>query len=155
MAIVLKANSSSLGIAGSYDQNTLSDCVTQAFLDNADLTLTGDCTIDATTTGQILSIAASGSVTSGNEGISVAGQVSYNTITTTTSAGVSDGSSITGGEVSVTADDQDKIFAVAGSLAFGGDAGIGAAPAYNTITNTVDASSIRPPWAPPRSPSRA
>ena len=139
VALVTASGGSSLGIAGSYDQNTLDGSATKAFLDNASLTLTGDCTIDATTNGQIYAIAAT-VATAPKSGIAVAGQVSVNTITTTTSAGASDGSSITGGQVSVTATDHESIVAVAGALAFGGKAGAGIGLAYNTITNTAEAS---------------
>lgn len=116
-ALVTSSSSTSLGIAGSYDQNSLSNCQTEAFLDNANLTLTGDCTISASTTGQMYAIAASGSFVPGNSGIAVAGQVSVNTISFTTSAYESDQSSISAANVSLTSLNKAGIFTIAGALA--------------------------------------
>ena len=71
----------------------------------------------------------------------MAGQVSINTNGMTTLAEILDGSSIAAGsnDISLTATNNNKIFAVAGAVAYGGEAGIGAAVATNTIGATAGA----------------
>ena len=132
VALVLKANGTSVGLAGSYTQNNIGG-TTEAFIDNSTVTLTGDLTVDAITTGQDYSIAASGSLATNENGIAVAGQVSVNQVSATTEADIVDGSSITANDVTLTGTDSDSIFAISGALAYGGKAGIGAAVSLNFI----------------------
>ena len=146
VAIVLTTGTS-VGIAGSFTQNTVGGG-SSAFLDNADLTLTGPLLVDAAATEQFYSITASGSFVPSGSGIAIAGQVSLNSIGTTTLAETLDGSTIAAGSsnVTMTATNHNGIFAVAGALAYGGEAGIGAALATNGIDDTAgayfDASSV-------------
>jgi hypothetical protein len=146
-ALELNSGSSSTGIAGSFDQNGLNNLLTRAFLDSTSVTLTGDLQLDATNHGQLFSIAASGSaVPSGSSGLAIAGQVSVNSISATTTTDVVDNSSVHAANVSLESSDKEQIVAVAGGLAFGGQTGIGAAVDTNTtdttVGATVDASTI-------------
>jgi len=128
----------SLGIAGSYDQNNITGCQTKAFLDNADVSLTGNLAIDGLTTGNTFSIAASGSLAP-QAGIAVAGQVTINDLGNTTWAAATDNSNITAEDVSVTAANRKHFYAISGALSYGGRAGIGAALATSTISDTASA----------------
>ena len=140
-ALVLN-NGTSTGIAGSYTQNTIGGA-TSAFLDNANVILTtGYLFITAATTGETYSLSASGSLVTSGQGIAIAGQVSLNSIGITTDAEVMDHSVITAGpnNIYLSGTDNNYIFAISGSLAYGGRAGIGAAIATNTVNDTADAS---------------
>ena len=139
-ALVFNSGTST-GIAGSYTQNTIGGA-TGAFLDDANVTLTtGDLSITAATTGETYSLSASGSLVTSGQGISIAGQVSINSIGIRTTAEIMDNSVITAGtnDVTLTGTDNNYIFAISGSLAFGGRAGIGAAIATNTVNDTAGA----------------
>ncbi len=105
------------------------------------LTVAGDLTVDAAIKGQIFAISASGSVATNEKGISIAGQVSVNTIATTTASDIDDGSSVTTNDVTLSSNDADSIFAIAGALAYGGKAGIGASISLNFIPFTGDTQS--------------
>ena len=139
VAIVLNSGTSA-GIAGSYTQNILSGS-TSAFLDNTSLALTGSLVVDAASEGQFYSISASGSLVTSGSGIAVAGQVSINSDGMTTLAEILDGSSVAANanNISLTATNNNKILAIAGAVAYGGEAGIGAAVATNTIGATAGA----------------
>ncbi|HEV8062517.1 MAG TPA: hypothetical protein VGP68_21740, partial [Gemmataceae bacterium] len=137
VALVLKANGTSVGLAGSYTQNDIGG-TTEAFIDNSTVTLTRNLIVDATTTGQDYSIAASGALATNENGISVAGQVSVNSMSATTEADIVDGSSVTANDVTLTATNSDSIFSIAGALAYGGKAGIGAAISLDFIPGPGD-----------------
>ena len=142
VAIVLNSGTSA-GIVGSYTENTLSG-TTSAFLDRASLALTGALLVDAATEGPFYSISAGGSFVPGGSGIAVAGQVSINSNGMTTLAEILDYSSIAAknNDISLTATNNNKIFAIAGALSYGGEAGIGAALATNTIGATAAPTSM-------------
>ncbi|MEM6446315.1 MAG: hypothetical protein AAF704_07085, partial [Cyanobacteria bacterium P01_D01_bin.123] len=138
VAIVTQSGTS-VGIAGSYSQNTLTGS-TQAIVDNSNLDLSGDLTAEATTDGDIVAIAASGSVTTSTKSGSVAGQVTVNDIANTTEAKIINGSDIISAtNATLNAKDTSNIFTISGALAIGGKAGIGASVAINDIANTVNA----------------
>ncbi len=134
-AIVSSSKGTSVGIAGSYAQNNLLGS-TSAFVDNSSLTLTGDLLVDSATSGQMISVSASGAMARGQKGIAVAGQVSINNVGITTLAQVLDQSGVTANNVSATASSSESIFAVAGAVSFGGKAGIGAAVSLNNIPSS-------------------
>src|SRR5205807_5771140 len=69
-------------------------------------------------------------------GISLAGQVSVNSISTGTRAEILNQSTVTANNMTITAADKEGIFAVAGALAYGGKAGIGAAVSLNDIPDS-------------------
>ncbi len=139
LALVLNSGAS-VGIAGSYTQNTLGG-TTSAYLDNANVTLTGNLTIDAASQGPFYSLSASGSFVPGGQGIAIAGQVSDNNNGLTTLAEILDQSSVAAGSnnIALTATSNNKIFAIAGAVSYGGTAGIGAALATNSIGATAGA----------------
>ena len=139
-AVLTGPNSSSAGIAGSYAQNDLNNVTTNAFVNNATLTLTADLDLDATAQSQIYSVAISGTLVLGNQGLSIAGQISINTINGgSTDADVSNTSLATPFDLVATANNNDYVFALSGALALGGNTGVGAALATNSISNTADA----------------
>jgi hypothetical protein len=137
-AFALSLNSSgstSVGLAGAVTVNLLTN-VTQARIDDSSLNNVGDVTVDAdaawTTTAVAAGIGASAN------GYGVAGSVAINTIDTDTWAKVNRGV-IDAASLSITAKDTTSIVAVAGSIAFGGKAGIGAGFAYNRIGGGAEA----------------
>ncbi|HEV3085369.1 MAG TPA: hypothetical protein VGY66_36785, partial [Gemmataceae bacterium] len=148
VAIVTSNAAVSVGLAGSYAQNIV-EGATNSFVDNSTLTLSGNLTVDATGSEQIIAISASGSVTpaaASQQGINLAGQVSINSIGAATRAEILNQSSVTTGNtgnVSVTSTNKDGIFAVAGALASGGKAGIGAAVAVNSIPSSGQSDSVQ------------
>jgi hypothetical protein len=143
-AIVAKVTGSSRGLAGSYAQNTLGG-TTNAFVDNSNLTLTGGLTVAATTIGEIFAISASGSVAPTSTGTSgsLAGQLSENDLGTTTEADAANQSVVSAGSVSLSAQDTDSIFAVAGALAFGGKSGLGTAVSLNNLPGSGQGQTVR------------
>ena len=145
-ALIQNPNGSSAGIAASYAQNNLNDITTDAFINNATVTLTGDLNIDATANGKIYSVAISGSLILGSQGLAIAGQASINTINGGDTEADIESTTVAADNVTATAGNDKYIFALAGALAAGGNTGIGAALGYNTITDQahayVDSSSI-------------
>ncbi|HHV64893.1 MAG TPA: hypothetical protein GXX46_07465, partial [Peptococcaceae bacterium] len=131
VAIVTK-DGTSVGLAGSYTQNTITN-VTRALIDKSDLNLTGDLTLEAESKEEIISVTASGSGSTSTESASVAGQVSVNIISSVTEASIINQAVISAANVTLTAADNSSIFAIAGALAYGGQAGFGTAVACNDI----------------------
>jgi hypothetical protein len=134
VTLVTKPQGTSFGLAGSYSENQLRG-PTSAMIDGATVTLTGDLGVHATTTGTIISVAASGSfvTTPTPPGISIAGQVSVNILSTTTQADIANQSSVTAANVEVTATSSNGIYAIAGAISYGSRAGVGASVGVNTI----------------------
>ncbi len=131
---VTVSQGTSASLAGAYSQNTI-DLRTLAMMDNADAeTGTGAITMDAVSASGILSIGVSGAVSTSSNSLSIAGQVSYNDIDMMTSSRVVD-SNVDGGSLSLTAYDESEIFSIAGAVAFGGKAGIGASVGVNLISD--------------------
>ncbi|MBC2721360.1 MAG: hypothetical protein HGJ97_01595, partial [Desulfosporosinus sp.] len=130
---IVNTQGTSLGLAGAYTQNTIEN-KTRALIDNSDINLlTGDLTVEAESDEEIISIAASGSGSTSSNNISVAGQVSINSISNQTEASILNRSEIKAANITIKAVDSSRIFAIAGALAFGGKAGIGAAVALNKL----------------------
>ncbi len=142
MAIVT-TKGTSVGLAGSYAQNTINNR-TKAFTDNSDLALSGDFKAEADAGEKIFSFAASGAASTSSNSVSVAGQVSINSISSATGASILNQSNIVASNVTLNATDSCKILAIAGALAYGGKGGVGAAVALNDIPltdrNTVTSS---------------
>ena len=132
------------GIAGSFTMNTV-DASTNAYLQRTDASIAGDLVISARTPAQIFSIGASVSASTGSGKANLAGQVSYNNITNETRAYINDAivsgpdSSSAKPDVVLRAVDDSYILAVAGAVAYGGKAGIGASVSINTIGNITEA----------------
>jgi hypothetical protein len=131
-SVVLQGNANSVGLAGSYAQNTI-DGVIEAYVSGTTLTLAGDLNVLARTPGAIESYAASGTL-AGKVGI--AGQVTNNEISRDTRAFV-ENSNVTAHDITVSARDVSSIFGVAGAATLGGKVGLGASIALNTIDNSV------------------
>jgi len=130
-------NKNSIGLAGSYSDNSIV-ADTLAYVADATLTLSGNLGVHARTGGNVTSLAASGT---GAGKIGIAGQLTNNDITGATLATIKRDASVeTDGSTSVRALDDSEIISVAGAVAFGGKAGIGASIAINQIQNRIDAS---------------
>jgi len=135
VAIVTSGQATSVGLAGSYAENDLAGG-TNAFVANSSIGLSGNLVIDATSKEQIFALSASGSAAPNQGSVSLAGQVSVNSISTATHAEILSQSSVTDNNVTVTALDKGGIFTVAGALDYGGKVGIGAAVSLNSIPDS-------------------
>ncbi len=132
VAMVAKKDKTSLGLAGSYAQNTIDNRI-RALVIESDLALGGELKVAAEAKEMIISVSASGSGAAGSKGCSVAGQVSVNLISSTVEASILKESAVRAGSIELIAKDSSSILAIAGALAYGGKAGIGAAVAWNEI----------------------
>lgn len=135
VAIVTKEGTSA-ALAGAYAQNTITN-KNKAMVEASKLTLTEDLTIETESSEKIIAVSASGSGSTSSDSGSVAGQVSVNIISSLTEASLRD-SRVGSFEdkvrnITITASDRSSILAIAGALAYGGKAGIGAAVAWNQI----------------------
>lgn len=74
-----------------------------------------------------------------SEGFAVAGAISYNGIFNTTAAKIAPLTQITGGDVTVNANDNTRSIALVGSVAKGTNVGVGASIGVNTIIRNVSA----------------
>jgi hypothetical protein len=126
-----------IAIAGSFTQNTLIG-ETKAYINDAVIE-TETLTVEATRTGVIASLTAGVSVAPGVLATSVAGSVSVNVITNTTTAYLGGLTAMLIGDTKVNARDETLIVSVAGAVGFGGKNGVGAAIAVNVIDNTTKA----------------
>lgn len=123
------SGSTSVGLAGAVTVNLVTNA-TQAEIADSSLMDAGAVTVDAEASWTTTAVAAG--IGASANGYGVAGSVAYNTIDTATWAKVIDGV-IVAASLSITAKDTTSIVAVAGSIAWGGKAGIGAGIAYNRI----------------------
>ncbi len=130
-----KSSSTSVALAGAVTVN-LFDNRTQTLIENSSLTDAGVVTVAADATGNTVAIAAGLGVSANGYGL--AGSVAINTIDSDTQAYLT-GGAIAAGSLSITALDTTSIIAVAGAIAYGGKAGIGAGFAYNTIDGGAQA----------------
>ena len=121
------------------------DASTNAYLQRTDARIADNLTVSARTPAQIFSIGASVSVSTGNGKANLAGQASYNNISNETRAFINDatvnGPASSGAKPTVVlrAVDDSYILAVAGAVAYGGKAGIGASVSINTVGNVTEA----------------
>jgi hypothetical protein len=134
-AEVTYAQAASSGLAGSYAQNTVTGS-TSACVDNSILALAGDMAIEGATTGQLYAVSSSGSL-GRNQGTSIAGQVSVNSMGITTKGAVVDQSAVTAGHVAILGESTEGTFAIAGALAYGDLGGFGSAVSLNTVSAPV------------------
>jgi hypothetical protein len=122
----------------------------RAYVDNSDITATGDVKLTATAKETITSRIISGSVAiaAGGTGVGVGGSgvVAINLLATDISSYISSTSQVTGKSVILTADDTSRIMAYGGAAAITGGFGgtgvavsIGVALAHNMIDNNVAA----------------
>jgi len=129
------ATGTSVGLAGSYSQNTLQN-TTEALISNSDIISSGNVIINASDTGNINAYSASGSLSL--NGASIAGSVSINKINSDITSSINSNSEVTSsGKVESLASDDATINTIAGSASFGGKAGIGSSFAKDDIENSV------------------
>ena len=131
VAISLKGEKTSLGIAGSISANVI-DNDTKAFvsgttLDTASLSLLAD------QKGGIRSLTAAGSGAPLKEGIAVAGSISVNVILDTVEAYLSGATATLDESSSIKAQNESQIWAIGGAVAYGGKGGIGVGIAVNVM----------------------
>ena len=128
----------SLGIAGSFAINIILGS-TEAYVEHAILPVAGGLALEARRTGRLLGITAGGSGAPRKQGIAIAGSVSVNEIRHTTATRLTGMTGTVNGDITLTTTDDSNMVVIAGSLAYGGKAGVGAAIAYSLIKNTVSA----------------
>lgn len=141
VAIVIKGNQTSVGIAGSLSANILTG-QTSAFIAEATV-YAGSITIDAQRKGGIRSLTAAGSGAPLKSGIAVAGSISVNVVLDDVEAYLSDVNAIVGGDCSITAQSEATIIAVGGAVGFGGRAGVGVGIAINVMGDDAEPSVTR------------
>jgi len=128
---------SSVGLSGSYSQNNLGNSA-KSFIDNSALN-TNKLTMDATNTGSINSISASGSFAWVSV-LALAGSVSINDIQNDTLSYITNSSDVTANsDVLLSSDDTPSIKSIAGAAVLGGSVGIGASFAKNDIKDNTQA----------------
>ncbi|MCB1953017.1 MAG: leukotoxin LktA family filamentous adhesin, partial [Rhodocyclaceae bacterium] len=138
LAGALGATTGSAGVGVAFAWNDVDNLVDARLKNNANAESTaGDVTVKANSTTYIEGIAAAGGV-AGKAGVAGAGSVvqTKNTV----KAGIDAGSTaIADGNVHVGASDDVDLFSLAGNVAGGGKAGIGASASVLITDNTVEA----------------
>ncbi|MBN1586078.1 MAG: leukotoxin LktA family filamentous adhesin [Candidatus Omnitrophica bacterium] len=130
---IATASGKSLGIAGSYAQNDLTND-TMSFAENATLDVTGDLGLSATSSGQVKAITAGGA---GAGKAAVAGAVSMNEISNRTLSFLNDSAVNQAGRLVLNSFDNSLTHVIAGALSYGGKAGIGASVTLNDMDNVT------------------
>ncbi len=140
---ITRRQGSGAAIAGSFTMNQI-NARTEAFLAHTEAQIGRQLVLGAHTPAAIYSIGASVSVATDKGKISLAGQVTYNKIDNESRAYITD-TVVSGPEastqvplVALVAEDAAEIVSVAGAVAYGGKAGIGASVAINTVSNTTE-----------------
>ncbi len=140
---ITRRQGSGAAIAGSFTMNQI-NARTEAFLAHTVARIGRQLVLGAHTPAAIYSIGASVSVATDKGKISLAGQVTYNKIDNESRAYITD-TVVSGPEastevplVALVAEDAAEIVSVAGAVAYGGKAGIGASVAINTVSNTTE-----------------
>ena len=119
------------GLAGAVTVNLINND-TLAYVHNSTLDNVGVLTVNSESTGNVIAVAAG--LSGAANGTGLAGSVSVNIILGDTRAFLDAGSAVgSATSVSVHAWDTSSIVAVAGALAYGGKAGVGAGVAVNYI----------------------
>ncbi|MGB1191638.1 MAG: hypothetical protein ACPG3T_01815, partial [Pseudomonadales bacterium] len=143
-AYAQNANSAK-AIAGAVGVNVLWGS-TEAIVDNIGLLSAGSLDIDANHDGVVGSLVAGMGITSGRSGDSVAGSVAVNTTDYSVKTGlknIGDGVDDTldadiNGTVDLLAEDKTILVSVAGGVAYGSKAGVGAGISVASVVNTVE-----------------
>ena len=132
------ANKTSVSLAGSVTYNRLSSRTNARIEDSSLKNVTGKVELSADTKGVVRTIAASGSVAR-KEGYGLAGSVAVSGIDNDTAASISRSEVEAAGKVVVATTDEAAISSIAGALASGEKAGVGASVAVNLTDNTTEA----------------
>ncbi|MBD1822859.1 DUF4347 domain-containing protein [Cyanobacteria bacterium FACHB-DQ100] len=141
-------STSSLGLAGSYGQNIVSQ-TTNAYLENTTLTNPKTFTVTATNTSEIYAVVAGGSGAANSDlNTGIAGAVTINEITNTTKAYIANSTTTIAGAITVSATDSSTLHADAGGVALAiafkpesnaASLSAGVGVSVNDVTNTVSA----------------
>jgi hypothetical protein len=137
VAIAHNKSGTNAGLAGSYSQNTLLGD-TEAYIDGV-VIVASSLSVTSERTGDIFALTAGAAGATTQKGLAAAGSVSINSITNTTKAYLFNDYATVSGSVAVTATDQSLLWVIAGGLAYGGKAGVGAAIADNELNLTTSA----------------
>ncbi len=131
-AFVAAERPGSKSLAGAFSFNDL-QVDTRAFVLDSRVTTTGNLSIVAQRSGDLVSVAAGLAGAVGNDSISVAGSFALNMILNVTEAYLTGVVADVGGDVAVKASDSTRIIAVGGGIAFGGKAGAGLGVGANIL----------------------
>ncbi|MGH2998562.1 MAG: beta strand repeat-containing protein, partial [Gaiellaceae bacterium] len=110
---------------------------TDAFVDTPGSFSVGALTVDASRTGDVVSLTAGMAGAKGRQGDATAGSVAITVLDETTATALDGVPGTASGLVSLDAHDGRPVIVVAGSSAFGGNQGVGAALAFTSIFDTV------------------
>ncbi len=136
VAISLKGEKTSLGIAGSISANFI-DNDTKAFVSGTTLDA-ASLSLLAIEKGGIRSLTAAGSGAPLKEGIAVAGSISVNAIIDTVEAYLLGATATLDEGSSIKARNESQIWAIGGAVAYGGKGGIGVGIAANVMGTDDD-----------------
>ncbi|MGD0467402.1 MAG: leukotoxin LktA family filamentous adhesin [Terriglobales bacterium] len=136
---------STAGLQAAFADNSINK-TTEAYT-NGVVIDTGSLSVTSNSSDVVIAAAAGGTVPNGSSSTAeIAGSVDYNNITNTTSALV-DGTTVGGqtsssptGNVTISADNRDTVFSIAGAFAYNsGDVGVGVSLDLGVLNNTVEA----------------
>jgi len=131
VAVSLKGEKTSLGIAGSISANVI-DNDTKAFVSGTTLD-TASLSLLANQKGGIRSLTAAGSGAPLKEGIAVAGSISVNVVIDTVETYLSGVTATLDESSSIKAQNESQIWAIGGAVGYGGKGGIGVGIAVNVM----------------------
>jgi filamentous hemagglutinin family protein len=131
------ATDKSAGLAGAFTWNQLVKDTRAQIADTSLTVVNGGINLDSNNSGDLWSISASGSA---GDKVGIAGSVSYSTIDNVTEASLSDSGASADSSIVLNAKDDSDIRSVAGSVSYGGRAGIGAGVAISTLGSDTSAS---------------
>ncbi|MEW5769761.1 MAG: hypothetical protein AB1831_05285 [Pseudomonadota bacterium] len=130
------ATDKSAGLAGAFTWNELVKDTRATIADTSVTVHNGGVNLDAENAKAMWSISAGGAA---GDKVGIAGSVSYSTIDNVTEAAIDDANVDADSTVVLDADDTSDIRSVAGSVSYGGKAGIGAAVAISTVDSDTTA----------------
>ncbi|MCO6455093.1 MAG: choice-of-anchor D domain-containing protein [Pirellulaceae bacterium] len=134
-------------VAGSFSYNDLT-LTTEAFIAAAQITATGDVTLDATNDTDSLAVSAGLAGALAKSAVTIAGSFSWNEVTSSVEAYLDQVTLSTTAELGLTADDKSRVSGDGGGVAiaisrsqmgFGGAVAFGVSAAINNIHSTVNA----------------
>ncbi|HET58476.1 MAG TPA: hypothetical protein ENN35_08560, partial [Deltaproteobacteria bacterium] len=130
---------SGTAVGGAFGVNVLSGA-TEAYIEDVNSLTVNNLSVTADREGSNVAIVAGVGVGLGQKGVGVAGSVSVNIATFTVEAALRDiADPVQVNTLSVTADDDSTLIAIAGSVAFGGKAGVGVAIGFSWTETDVTA----------------
>ena len=148
-ALAKSGDGTGITLGGAFARNNFTK-TTEAWIDNALVAgilnapagshaPAGGLNLQATSTGNLLTISAGASISTG-DGVGIAGSANNDVITNTTEAGLGSGANVdVSGAADIAASQHDRALAIAGALTYAGNVGFGAALDYSNYTNTTKA----------------